>query len=362
MSKKNKILLVHLVANGDCLMATTIARQIKKDYEGCHLTWAISFKSVPMLYLNPYVDEIMEINYGKDDSPFGNVWLNLKNQIKGMEFEHVFYTQIFPDNDWCYDGTTRSSTFRAYKHEINVPVTPVFRISPEEREKIAAFALKHKLGNYDHRILFECTPGSGQSSITLELAIAISEQLIRSNSSLIIIISTFKNFNSSSHRIINGAELTLRENAALSHHCNFLIGCSSGISWLLTSDDAKKLPSVQILNGNAYGFRFASMSYDFRYFGLNDSHIIETDCCTVNETSEIINHALENFQSARNKYHKIFVPGNDYCVFLAIEKIRKREWSKAITILMNFTKRNGFRLKLYVIFLKSILKLPFSKV
>ena len=37
-----KVSLVQLDANGDCLYATTIARQIKQDYPGCHLTWWIS--------------------------------------------------------------------------------------------------------------------------------------------------------------------------------------------------------------------------------------------------------------------------------------------------------------------------------
>jgi hypothetical protein len=52
------ILLVQLYANGDCLYATTLARQIKHDYPGCHLTWAISPSCKSIIDLNPYVDAV----------------------------------------------------------------------------------------------------------------------------------------------------------------------------------------------------------------------------------------------------------------------------------------------------------------
>ena len=41
-NEPKNILLVQLFSNGDCLYATTIARQIKQDYPGCKLTWAIA--------------------------------------------------------------------------------------------------------------------------------------------------------------------------------------------------------------------------------------------------------------------------------------------------------------------------------
>ena len=37
-----KIILVQLYSNGDCLYATAVARQIKQDFPGSHLTWAIA--------------------------------------------------------------------------------------------------------------------------------------------------------------------------------------------------------------------------------------------------------------------------------------------------------------------------------
>src|SRR5512138_3038540 len=38
---QRRVLLGQLEANGDCVYATTVARQIKTDNPDCHLTWAI---------------------------------------------------------------------------------------------------------------------------------------------------------------------------------------------------------------------------------------------------------------------------------------------------------------------------------
>ena len=59
--KRMRILLGQLASNGDCLYATTVARQIKHDYPGCHLTWAIGSMYRHILDNNPDVDEIWEI-------------------------------------------------------------------------------------------------------------------------------------------------------------------------------------------------------------------------------------------------------------------------------------------------------------
>jgi ADP-heptose:LPS heptosyltransferase len=55
-----QFLIVQLISNGDCLYATTVARQIKNDYPNCHLTWAVSSMCRKTLDLNPYIDEIWE--------------------------------------------------------------------------------------------------------------------------------------------------------------------------------------------------------------------------------------------------------------------------------------------------------------
>src|SRR5690242_13836392 len=99
---RKKILLVHLVSNGDCLMATTIARQIKADFPGCHLTWAISHKCRQVIENNPFVDTIMSVDIGPNESPVGDVWYRVKRDAERRkaagELDDVYYTQIFPDN------------------------------------------------------------------------------------------------------------------------------------------------------------------------------------------------------------------------------------------------------------------------
>jgi len=68
-----RVLLVHLTSNGDCLMATTVTRQIKNDYSGCNLTWAISRKCQQVIENDPFVDEIWPIESEPYDHPHGDV-------------------------------------------------------------------------------------------------------------------------------------------------------------------------------------------------------------------------------------------------------------------------------------------------
>ena len=56
-----KIILVQLYSNGDCLYATAVARQIKQDFPGSHLTWAIASFCKSIIINNPFVDEILKL-------------------------------------------------------------------------------------------------------------------------------------------------------------------------------------------------------------------------------------------------------------------------------------------------------------
>ena len=55
MTAAKKILLVQLYSNGDCLYATAVARQIKQDFPGCHLTWVIAGVYKNIIAQNPYL-------------------------------------------------------------------------------------------------------------------------------------------------------------------------------------------------------------------------------------------------------------------------------------------------------------------
>jgi len=57
------------------------------------------------------------------------------------------------------------------------------------------------------------------------------------------------------------------------------------------------------------------MVYDLNYFGLAAEHILESGCDDHNRMLQIINHALNDFASARNTYHEIFKPSFWDCLY-----------------------------------------------
>lgn len=276
-----RILLVHLTSNGDCLMATTVARQIKSDYPGCHLTWAISYKCKQVLENNPFVDHIWPITHEPNEHLHNDVWprvkaASLRRQSEG-QLDLVFFTQIYPENFNNFDGTTRSSIFRSYPGKITVPLQPVLFLYQSEVDRVTEFAARHQLRRYKNVILFECSPASSQSLLTQETAIRISTRIAEARQDTAIVVSSHRSFDSESPAVIDGSTLTFRENAELSKHCTLLLGCSSGITWLLTSNWAKKIPTIQFLHRSTCWFSFASVKYDHQFWGLSTDHILETD-------------------------------------------------------------------------------------
>ena len=130
-----KVALVQLDANGDCLYATTIARQIKQDYPGCHLTWWISSRCHGLLVGNPHVDEVVSVDL-KDwaNTSRDLAWALAKAEILRRQtgpdpYDKVWMPQIYPDNFRHFDGTVRPSQFRGYDRPITVPIDPVIHLT-----------------------------------------------------------------------------------------------------------------------------------------------------------------------------------------------------------------------------------------
>ena len=342
-----RILLIHLGANGDCVMATTIARQIKSDYPGCHLTWLIASRYAAVIRNNPFVDSIWAFEFTAGESMIDNGWYRCKAEADARQtagdFDLIFSTQIYPDNVANFDGTTRSSTFRNYPAPITVPVTPVVRLLEEETAHVECFAGKHKLSHYQHVILLECSPNSGQSFLTLEKGLNLAHRLVDAKPDLVVIISTHLPFESPYERIISGACLSYRENAALSHYCTLLVGCSSGITWVTTSDAGKRLNTVQFLSC-VLGGGFASVAYDFKHWGLPTEHILESTVVDDDKMLEIVLTALENFALAREKHHQILHP--IFWGWLLFMDYRKswRGILMSYRTLRYYIARNGLRL------------------
>ncbi len=287
-----RVLLVHLVSNGDCLMATTVARQIKTDFPGCHLTWAISWKCKQVIEENPYVDEIWSVEYPAGELPFEGPWRRTVAEAEARrrrgEFDEIFTTQIFPDHYNDFDGTTRSTIFRAYGRPVTVPVAPVMRLREEEVARVTAFAEKHGLARYKNVVLFECAPASGQSFLNVDIARRVAARVATQIPDTSFVLSSPQPFTSDHPAVIDASSLTYRENAELSKHCTLLLGCSSGITWLLTSDWAKRLPTIQFLRKPEAWYLFASVRYDHAHFGLPAEHVMETDVATEDETVGLV--------------------------------------------------------------------------
>jgi hypothetical protein len=323
--KTVRILLVQHGAYGDCLMVTTITRQIKQDFPGCHLTWAIGHKFRQVIENNPDVDEIWDVDNPSDVCPGGTGCLtqDADGHWANGHFDHVFVTQIYPFNVSKFDGSTRSSMFGVYPKPIRVPVHPILRLLDSEVKKVEQFASSHQLKRFKHVILFECAPSSKQSKLDQKKGLALAQELVKEHSDTVVIVSTHVPFTSPHLRIIDGSCLSFRENAALSHECTLFVGCSSGITWLLTSEAAKKIPMVLFIDPQALGSRFASVVYDFDYWGLPSDHIIETGKDDVGEMVRIVSCAQESFDNARQRYHEKFKPHFwDFMIFIDYHSLR----------------------------------------
>ena len=303
MADPQKILLVHLFSNGDCLYATAVAKQIKTDFPGCHLTWLIAGFCQRILDMNPHVDQVLVTN----DVPKNDViaFRKLKRKIfkekKEGIWDEVFVTHNMDDNQALYDGTIRGMIFRAYPYPITVPVQPILILSEEEKNKVKLFAEKNKLSQFRHIILWEYAPQSGQSVLSLEFVQNVAISLIQ-HKDVCVILSSANKF-SGSEKLIDGSILSIRENAALTHYCTLLIGCSSGITWLTTSTAARQLPMLQLLDPQAY-FRNAP-STDFARYGISTDELIELITFNEDKVVETVNSILnKGMPFTKEKYNQ----------------------------------------------------------
>lgn len=265
---------------GDCLYATAVARQIKLDNPGCYLGWMIGSHYASVLEGNPYVDGIINVPMDhRDDIEKKYVfWEAAARHLKDAgHYDEVYFTQVFPDHLENFDGTLRSSIFRGYPHPIS-NVRPVMRLMEDEIDNVRGFVKKHNLRQYKKVILFECLPKSGQSFVTPEFALEAARGIVELTANCCVVLSTNKKIETRDARIIDGSELTFRENAELANRCDLLIGCSSGITWLGTSDWVRQdLPMVQLLSEDYH--MYASVVLDHETHGLPTDNVIEmTEC------------------------------------------------------------------------------------
>lgn len=333
-----------LVANGDCLMATVLAKQIKKDYPGCHLTWAISDLCRQVIEGNPDIDAIWEVRLTGKKAGENEGWFSFVQEAAQLkergEFDEVFLTQIYPSNVHHFDGTTRGTIYNAYPHPVTVNARPVLRLKEQEILRVKSFAESNQLLSYRQVVLFECSSFSGQSFVTPEWAVEVARQLVTLRDDIIIIISTHLDLANIHPRIISASSLTLRENAELTKYCSLLAGCSSGITWIATTDWAKRLPMVQFLK-RGIGFTFASVAYDHRYWGLDDSMIIETTNPGITDAVHLISEVLsKGLAAVKPDWHQDIRPRFDSLLKYAFMFFRRGKFGKSYRIVKKFIARN----------------------
>lgn len=304
MTESKRILLVQLYSNGDCLFATSVARQIKKDFTGCHLTWMIADFCHHIIDLNPYVDEVLVTDEvpKNDIVAFRKFKKNIFREKKEGKWDEVFVTHNMDDNQALYDGTIRGMIFGAYPKPIRVPVQPILVLSNEEKQKVKLFAGNNELPRFRNIILWEYAPQSGQSGLNFDFVMKVAERIALLPDTCIILSSA--NSFSSTGKVIDASSLSVRENAALTHYCTLLIGCSSGITWLSTSSAAKQLPMLQLLDPQAC-FRNAP-SVDFERYGISTSELIELINFDEEKVFQVVKAITENgVVSMKEKYNEV---------------------------------------------------------
>ena len=273
----DRILLGQLGANGDCLYATILARQLRQDHPRAHVTWGISSQCAGLLRNNPDVDEVWEVPVsGWDDHAMA--WRIFEREAwrryQRREFDLILLSQVWPSHFENYDGTVRPSILRSYGRPITVPIENVICLTDEEIENVDRFLEETRLLDCEHRILFECSSKSGQSFVTPEFAQEVAARIYDAlGGSATVIFSTHLPMTMQDRRSRYAGKLSLRESALLTHHCTLFVGCASGGSVAASSTASKPLPMVQLLSSSTSVF--ASFAHDFEYFGITNRPIIE---------------------------------------------------------------------------------------
>ena len=303
-----RILIGQLGVYGDCLYATTIARQIKQDSPDCFLVWAIGSKYSDILKDNPHVDYILEYPI-KSRWEVTSKWYEFADEMQKLknrgDFDAVYLTQAYPGNPYAFYGSPRASMFRMYPYPMTVPLTPVVRLSIMEIRHVLTFATEHELFRKKHVILFECSPESNQSFITEKFVKTAAELIVATIPNSCVILSSNKPIESDNPNIIDGSVLTFRENAELTTYCTLFIGTGSGITQLCQSDWAKPLPTILLLGKHTV----ASLISDNEYFNLPADKIIEmSDCDELHLLRCVQDIANYGFEEARQKYCEKLVP------------------------------------------------------
>ena len=299
-----RILLGMLASNGDCLYATAIARQIKTDFPGCHLTWAIGSLSRQVLTNNPDIDEIWELpqrSWAEMESDWTLFEIEARQLADAGRFDHVFLTQISPARFANYDGTIRPSMFRNFGRPITVPVDSTINLSEEEKAEVDHWFQGTPASSASQVVLCECSSKSGQSFMTVDMALQMAERITAADSKAVVIISTHEPLATKNPRIISGGTLSIRQIARLTKYVQLFVGCGAGLTVAATCGVAKPgLPNIQILKRSTSVY--ASFRHDFEYFGKPTGQFLELTTEDPDHLAKVAMASLQDFAAARAEF------------------------------------------------------------
>jgi hypothetical protein len=300
-----RILLGMLGSNGDCLYATAVARQIKQDFPGCHLTWAVASLYRSVLVNNPDIDALWEIpmtSWPEMDRVWPLFEIEAHNLASSGQFDHVFLTQISPARFVNFDGTVRPSMFRNFPRPITVPVDVTINLDDEEKAAVDAWIAASPAADASQVVLCECSSKSGQSFMNVERALELAEAITAARRGAVVIISTHEALATDNPRIISGGSLSIRQTARLSHHVDLFVGCGAGLTVAATSGVAKPgLPNIQILRRRTSVY--ASFRYDFGYYGKPTGHFMElTSENPAHIRTAVLAAVIDGFESAKAEF------------------------------------------------------------
>lgn len=313
-----RILIAQLGVYGDCLHATTIARQIKQDNPQCELTWAIGSAYADILVGNPDVDQVW-IYPIKNRWEVTSKWFEFVEEVKlvSKKYDEIYFTQTYPGYPERFYECAREAMFRAYPKPITVSLDPVVRLSSIEVERVRAFANTYGLPRFtDNKsdfeyyevILFECTPQSNQSFLTIDMAANIATNIVKKFPRTCVIVvgskTTLQDF-PFGKGVIDGSVLSFREMAELTNYCTLFIGTGSGITQICQSDWADPLPTIQLLTQGTV----ASLISDHNWFHLDTDHIIELVDTNENTIISCIENIFEvGFGMTKEFYSDVVIP------------------------------------------------------
>lgn len=279
-------LIVQLGANGDCIYATSQLDRILAIDPGAEIDWLVSRSYAPILRTHPRIRGVLELDVPlKRRSERLTAWSVAEEEcMRSFDaYDRIVQSQIWPNGFRKFDGTVRSSILRHFdeveRNEIR-PFEPgdwsensgsIF-LDEEEVADVDEGLAEIEYEDYEHRILFECAPQSGQSAIHTGFAIEVASRLTKELDNCVVLLSTGEDLRGLPSRVHGGRRFSVRQNSELASRSTLMVGCGSGLS-VLTSTLESRPHMVQFLSGDVS--IFASLRAEQEYFSRNRNDILE---------------------------------------------------------------------------------------